>query len=309
MGRTADDAPKSGTPRKERSAPRGALPSLRAVGTMAPREQRGVGARDAVLHRSRVVVPALDGERDVQRLWRAYRRRSTDDSRNRLVEAYQSLLNDVVRRFMARLPRSVERGDLDTAANFGLISAIEGFDRERGVPFESYCELRVKGAMLDELRNQDWLPRPWRARLELRKRVCEKLRAELNCDPADEVVAAALDMPLDEYQQLFSTALPGAPTGSMPTEEQGEDGLPGLDIVADPNADSASDRLTQDEILKLVAQRLSVQEYRLVYLKYWEELSMREIGELLHLSESRVCKIHMRLLERLKDRFRVNVEE
>jgi RNA polymerase sigma factor for flagellar operon FliA len=251
----------------------------------------------------------LDAGRELERLWRAHRRRDTDDTRNRLVEAYQSLVNEVVRRFMARLPRSVERGDLDTAANFGLISAIEGFDRERGVPFESYCELRVKGAMLDELRNQDWLPRPWRARLELHKRVCERLRGERGCEPADEAVAAAMEMPLCEYQQVFGAALPGAPTGSMPAEEGGEDGAPGLEIVPDPNADSAADRLTQDEILKLVAQRLSVQEYRVVYLKYWEELSMREIGELLHLSESRVCKIHAKLLERLKDRFRVHVDE
>jgi RNA polymerase sigma factor for flagellar operon FliA len=279
------------------------------------RSRRDAGERSAVLSRPRVAVREREGGRErkggreLDKLWRLHRRSDTDETRNHLVEAYQSLLNEVVRRFMARLPRSVERGDLDTAANFGLISAIEGFDRERGVPFESYCELRVKGAMLDELRNQDWLPRPWRARLELHKRVCERLRSEKGCEPADELVAVAMEMPLDEYQQVFGAALPGAPTGSMPSEESGEDGVPGLDIVPDPNADSAAKRLTQDEILKLVAQRLSVQEYRVVYLKYWEELSMREIGQLLHLSESRVCKIHAKLLERLKDRFRVHVDE
>ncbi len=287
MGRTANDAPK----------------------TVTRRSRRDAGERSAVLSRPRALVREREGGPELDKLWRVHRRRATDETRNRLVEAYQSLLNEVVRRFMARLPRSVERGDLDTAANFGLISAIEGFDRGRGVPFESYCELRVKGAMLDELRNQDWLPRPWRARLELHKRVCERLRADKGCEPADDVVAVAMEMPLDEYQQVFGAALPGAPTGSMPVEEGGEDGLPGLDIVPDPNADSAAKRLTQDEILKLVAQRLSVQEYRVVYLKYWEELSMREIGELLHLSESRVCKIHAKLLERLKDRFRVHVDE
>ena len=87
----------------------------------------------------------------VDALWASYRRRPGDASRNRLVEAYQPLVKEVVRRFAGRLPRIVDRGDLETAANVGLIGAIEGFDPARGVRFEAYCELRVKGALLDEL--------------------------------------------------------------------------------------------------------------------------------------------------------------
>jgi RNA polymerase sigma factor for flagellar operon FliA len=225
------------------------------------------------------------------------------------VEAYQALVREVVRRFAYRLPRSVERGDLDTAANFGLISAIEAFDPTRGVRFESYCELRVKGSLLDELRNQDWLPRPWRTRIELHKRVSERLRSERNREPTDEEVAGEMQMPLEDFRQVFGVGLPGAPTGSMPTGESGEDSAPGLDVVEDTHADVPGEKLTREEILRLVTQRLSVQEYRIVYLKYWEELSMREIGEIMHLSESRVCKVHARLLERLKDRFRVHTGE
>jgi RNA polymerase sigma factor for flagellar operon FliA len=240
------------------------------------------------------------------RLWASYRRRPSDAVRNRLVEAYQALVRDVVRRFAYRLPRSVERGDLDTAANFGLISAIEGFDPSRGVRFESYCELRVKGSLLDELRNQDWLPRPWRTRIELHKRITERLRSEQKREPTDEEVAGEMDMPLDEFRQVFGVGLPGAPSGSMPSEVAGEDSAPGLDVLEDTHGDAPGEKLTREEILRLVTQRLSVQEYRIVYLKYWEELSMREIGELMDLSESRVCKVHARLLDRLKDRFRVH---
>ena len=244
-----------------------------------------------------------------ERLWAAYRRHPSDAVRNRLVEAYQALVREVVRRFAYRLPRSVERGDLDTAANFGLISAIEGFDPSRGVRFESYCELRVKGSLLDELRNQDWLPRPWRTRIELHKRISERLRSERNREPTDEEVASAMEMPLVEYRQVFGVGMPGAPTGSMPNEEAGEDSTPGLDVLEDTHGDAPGEKLTREEILRLVTQRLSVQEYRIVYLKYWEELSMREIGELMNLSESRVCKVHARLLDRLKDRFRVNARD
>jgi RNA polymerase sigma factor (sigma-70 family) len=153
----------------------------------------------------------------VDRLWSSYRRSPTDTSRNRLVEAYQGLVREVVRRFAYRLPRSVERGDLDTAANFGLISAIEGFDPSRGVRFESYCELRVKGALLDELRNQDWLPRPWRTRIEpAQARHRERLRAEQNREPSDEDVAAGMDLPLAEYCQLFGVGLPAPPSARCP---------------------------------------------------------------------------------------------
>jgi RNA polymerase sigma factor for flagellar operon FliA len=244
----------------------------------------------------------------LERSWGAYRRHSSDAARNRLVEAYQPLLSEIVRRFATRLPRSVDRGDLDTAANFGLMSAIEAFDPERGVRFESYCELRVKGALLDELRNQDWLSRPWRARFEQHKRVCERLRKENDRDPTDDDVARAMGMTLGLYRQVFGVGLPGAPLSAVSRREHAEADLSGLEVVPDTHSDAPGEKLSRDEILRLVAQKLTVQEYRIVYLKYWEELSMREIGQLMRLSESRVCKIHMRLLERLKDRFHAEGE-
>ena len=242
-------------------------------------------------------------------LWASYRKCRSHATRNTLVEAYQSLVKDVVRRFAMRLPRSVDRGDLETAANVGLISAVEGFDPTRGVRFESYCELRAKGALLDELRTQDWLPRPWRHRIEQQKKTLEQLRGELGRKPLDDEVAESMAIPLDEYQSLFGTGMPTAPTGSMPTGEGDDDRAPALDIVPDPHSEAPGEKLTREELLQLVAQKLTEQEYRIVYLKYWEDLSMKEIGELAGLSESRVCKIHARLIERLRDRFRVDVAE
>ena len=244
-------------------------------------------------------------ERQLEVLWRRYRRRSNDETRNELVALYQLLVARIVRRFAARLPRTVDPGDLLTAANVGLMSAIESFDPERGVRFESYCELRIKGALLDELRTQDWLPRPWRNRIERHKRVLERLRSELGREPTDEEVARGMGMAAGEYRQLFGQGIPGAPSGSMPVSDDGADEAHSLDVVPDTHGDAPGDKLSRDELLHLVAQRLSPQEYRIVYLKYWEELPMREIGQLEGLSESRVCKIHARLLERLKDRFRV----
>jgi RNA polymerase sigma factor for flagellar operon FliA len=240
-------------------------------------------------------------------LWRAYWRQPSDERRNRLVEAYQPLVGEIVNRFVLRLPRSVDRGDLETSANVGLMAAVSSYDPTRKVRFEAYADLRVRGAVLDELRVQDWLPRPWRTRLDAQKRTLETLRGELGREPADVEVAAAMGLPVEEYELLFGTVLPGAPAGSMPASDSDEEFCSRLEGVEDTRSDQPGEGLTRSELLRLLAQRMSEQEYRIVYLKYWEDLSMREIGELTRLSESRVCKIHAKLLERLKDRFHAQV--
>ena len=263
--------------------------------------------REQAGERRRVRARAAQKAGVLRRLWREWRKSRTPQPRNELALAYQDLVQSVVRRFAMRLPRSVDRGDLGTAANFGLMAAIESFDPSLGVRFESYGELRIRGALLDELRSEDWLPRPWRTRLERHKRVVEGLRAAKGAEPSESEVAVALNLGLDEYRQLFAVALPGAPSGAQ-TMANGESSgdVEMLDVVMDPRHDAPEERLSREELLRLVAQRLSEQEYRIVYLKYWEELSMREIGELERLSESRVCKIHTKLLERLQDRLRVH---
>ena len=242
-------------------------------------------------------------------LWRSFWRCPCDEHRNLLVEAHQQLVRDVVRRFAFRLPKLVDRGDLEIAANMGLMGAVVSFDPGRGVRFSSYGERRIKGALLDELRTQDWLPRPWRHKIELQKRTVARLRAERGREAHDEEVASALEMPLEEYQQIFGTGFPPPPTGSMPGEERAEELPQTVEVVEDPRGAAPGERPTREELLRLVAQKLTDVEYRIVYLKYWEELSMREIGQLTGLSESRVCKIHLRLLERLRDRLRVNAAD
>ncbi len=253
----------------------------------------------AKVRRPRVVDP-------VTVLWREFARSRGAVERNALVETYQGLVADYVRRFSSRLPRSVDPGDLTTAANVGLIAAIEAFDRRRGVPFESYCELRLRGALLDELRSQDWLPRPWRARLERHKRVVEHLRAELGREPFETEIAAELDMHPAEYATSFVRGLVGAPSATPSVAEDDEPS--GVEIVPDTASEAPGERLTREDLLALVAEKLTPQEARIVYLKYWEDLSLREIGDLEGLSESRVCKIHMKLLERLQERLRASAD-
>ncbi len=290
--------------RPTRNDPRAALPAH--VARIPAAKPMLVKSPSEPANDRRLRARESQGERVLRRLWRAWRKAKTPSTRNELALAYQDLVRTVVRRSSMRLPRSVDRGDLETAGNFGLMAAIEGFNPSLGVRFESYAELRIRGAMLDELRSEDWLPRPWRARLERHKRVVESLRASKGAEPSESEIAGALDLGLSEYRQLFAVSLPGAPNGThtLATGEASGD-AERLEVVVDPRHDAPEERLSREELLRLVAQRLSEQEYRIVYLKYWEELSMREIGELEGLSESRVCKVHTKLLERLHDRLRV----
>lgn len=256
--------------------------------------------------RAALAAQVLLQDESLRPLWVAFLANPCDDHRNELVEGYQKLVGRIVGRFLMRLPRTVDRGDLMTAANVGLIRSIESYDPTRGVRFESYCERRVRGSVLDELRAQDWLPRPWRQRIEAHKRARAELRSIHGRKPSDSEVARELGISLGEYERVYGNGLPGAPAGSMPNSGNDDEGLGGIEVVADLTLVDPHDRLRDEELMQLVAQRLTELEYRLVYLKYWEDLPMREIGQLLGLSESRVCKIHAKLLDRLKDRFRVN---
>ncbi len=270
----------------------------------AQKEEEGEGEKGVS---SAAELQKQERIRQTDLLWRMFWRRPSDEARNSLVEAYQWLVVACVRRFAVRLPRTVDRGDLLTAGSVGLMGAISSFDPTRRVRFEVYADTRIRGALLDELRKEDWLPRPRRRRLEQQKRMVGSLRASLGRDPYDDEIAEGLGLTLEIYEQTFGTGLPGAPAGSANSNEPA--GEAALEIVPDTRHDGPDERLTRDELLRLVAQRLSQTEYRIVYLKYWEELPMREIGELTNLSESRVSKIHAKLIERLQDRFRVHLED
>lgn len=239
----------------------------------------------------------------VRALWRAYfASDGAADQRNELVCAYGGLVRQIAGRFVARLPRSVDRDDLLNAGQLGLISAIGSFEPERGIRFEAYAEVRVRGALLDELRTQDWLPRPFRRRFERRKRVIEKLRRELGQEPHDDEVAEALGIDPAEYQVLFGVDLPGAGSTGVSRPETQEP-LKQLEAVEDREEPSADERLGDEELLALISESLTEQEFRVLYLRYWQDKPLRVIGEHLSLSESRVSKIHARTLERLGERF------
>ncbi len=145
-------------------------------------------------HTAALIAQVVLADESQRPHWVAYFRAPSDETRNAVVESYQPMVGRIVGRFLRRLPRMIDRGDLMTAANVGLIRSIEGYDPTRGVRFESYCERRTRGALLDELRAQDWLPRPWRQRVEAHKRARAALRGTLGRKPTDAESEAILPM-------------------------------------------------------------------------------------------------------------------
>src|SRR5580658_2047267 len=141
---------------------------------------------------------------DVQQLWRDYRADPTTEMRNQLVELYLPLVRYNAERIWARLPEGVDLDDLISAGVFGLMDAIEAFDLERGVKFETYCVPRIRGAMLDELRTMDWVPRLVRSKASRLEDARKTLEAEHGRPPRPEELAEKLSVSLDEYEKMHA---------------------------------------------------------------------------------------------------------
>jgi RNA polymerase sigma factor for flagellar operon FliA len=209
----------------------------------------------------------------------------------------------VARKVKARLPRTVEFGDLEGAGGVGLIQAIQSFDPGRGVPFEAFCEYRVRGAILDELRRHDWVPRPVRNRLNKLKVVVEELRSTLEREPNEIEIAAELGLELHDYHRLYGG---GRDTpvlaGGKPANDQG-DSEGTLDFYEDPRDYSPDDGAHSRELLELISQTLDAEEREILFMRFFLDYSLREIGDIRDISQSRVSKILGRIMERLKVRF------
>jgi RNA polymerase sigma factor for flagellar operon FliA len=241
---------------------------------------------------------------ELQRLWREFKRTGDAALRNRLVEHYLYLVKVIGNRVAARLPRSIDVQDLRSAGVFGLMRAVENFDLDRGTPFESYCSTRVRGAILDALRAQDWVPRLVRARAARYQRCVETLRRRLEREPTSHEAAVALDLPIEEVERMrreaqFTTVF------NLAGHDEDDDETPGLrrlDALMDRESGEPFERMVAHDLARALVRHLSRVEQTVVALYYHEGLTMREIGDVLGVSESRVCQIHTRTLQRLKTR-------
>jgi RNA polymerase sigma factor for flagellar operon FliA len=241
-------------------------------------------------------------ETDVQHLWQAYHADRSVEARNRLVERYLPLVKYNAERIWSRLPDGVELDDLISAGIFGLMDAIEAFDITRGVKFETYCVPRIRGAMLDELRTMDWVPRLVRSKASRLEEARKTLEAQLGRPPRPEELASRIGISLEELQSLVgeATAVSLVSLNKKWYETDSYKDVREIDILEDKKAEDPTHRLQNRDLMRLVTRGLNRNERLIIILSYYEDMTMKEIGATLDLSESRVSQMHSSIVARLQ---------
>jgi RNA polymerase sigma factor for flagellar operon FliA len=236
------------------------------------------------------------------KLWQAYKKAPDETLRNRLIERYLHIVNFSAERMHARLPGEVDVDDLKQAGLFGLMDSIDAFDLERGVKFETFCTARVRGAIFDELRSMDWVPRLVRARTSKVDRARKALEAELGRRATDDELCRQLGVDQNEFKKIIKDSSPVS-TVSLDRkwfETDSSKDVREIDVIKDTKQESPVLQLQRGDLKHLITRGLSRAERLIVVLYYYEGMTMKEIGTTLDLSESRVSQMHSSILARLK---------
>ena len=255
-----------------------------------------------------------DGKSE-EELWKVFRRTKEQKLRDFFVRQYAPLVKYVAGKLGSWLPPHVEEGDLISYGLLGLIGAIERFEPDREIKFETYAISRIRGAMIDELRSLDWVPRSVRNRAREIERAMAELENRHKRTPSDEEVASELGITVGEFEESLSQI---ARSSVVALDELWSGGGSSgestalIDTIEDPHAADPSRALLQGEMRQALAQaitRLPDRERLVVTLYYYEELTLREIGEVIGVTESRVSQLHTKAVLRLKARLSGGVRE
>ena len=247
----------------------------------------------------------MAGDEETLSLWREYRLTSERALRDQLILRYSPLVKYVAGRLGSGLPSHVDDGDLVSFGLLGLIGAIDRFDPDRDIKFETYAIARIRGAIIDELRTLDWVPRSVRARARQIERAIAELESKLGRAPSDEEIAAKVGITVEELDDsLYDISRSSIAALDELWSISGEgDQVSLLDTIEDPGSVKPAEAFDQAEIRETLADaisRLPEREKIVVTLYYYEELTLREIGEVLGVTESRVSQLHTKAVLRMK---------
>lgn len=248
----------------------------------------------------------IDAQQRVAQLWKTYKKTGLKETRNQLIENYLPLVRNHAERLKAKLPSVVQVDDLSTAGVLGLMDAIEQFDPGRKVKFETFSAIRIRGAMMDELRGLDWVPRLVRQRAKMLTEASSHLRSHLGRQPSEEEVAAVLNVPIEEYRRIAADSRPAnvfSIYGKRATNNNTSHEMDDPEDVAnlcDPRSSNPLLQAQQKTLQEVLVKGFTRSERLIVMLYYYEQLTMKEIGATLDLSESRVSQMHTSIVNRLK---------
>lgn len=238
-------------------------------------------------------------------LWQEYTTHRNLKTREKLLVQYLPLVKYVAGKMMFSLPTCVDYNDLLSAGVMGLIGALERFKPEQGVKFETFVLPRIKGAILDELRTLDWAPRSLRSKARLVEKVNEELEKDLGRAASSQEIADKLDMDIEEYGEvLFELSKASLLSLDGSRVEENEQLTSMYDLLENPKSDNPLGSIEHTEMKGLLIsaiEDLNEQEKIVMALYYYEELTLKEIGQVLNITESRVSQIHSKALESLKN--------
>ncbi len=258
----------------------------------------------------RAAEAARQPETDLERLWGSYKQSGSQAARDQLIVHYSPLVKYVASRVATGLPASVEQADLVSYGIFGLIDALEKFDPSREIKFETYAIPRIRGAIIDELRALDWVPRSVRFKAREVEKAYSELEARHKRAPSDAEVAAHLGVGLSELHDIvtqISFVTVAALEEVVSTGADRGESLSLLDTLADVGAIDPTSGLEGGEtraILSIAINSLTDREKMVITLYYFEGMTLAEIGDVLGVTESRVCQIHTKAVAQLRTNLR-----
>jgi RNA polymerase sigma factor FliA len=259
-------------------------------------EAAGTGRQPTTPVAGRVGQGKVSADPDVVALWERYKSDADPAARERLILQYSPLVKYVAGRVSVGLPATIEHADLVSYGMFGLIDAIEKFDLDKGVKFETYAIARIKGAIIDELRSIDWIPRSVRAKARDVEKALAALELRLRRTPTEQELADELGVQVKDLRQMLtqvSLVSVVALDESFSGEDNERQAL--VDTLQDPKAPDPESSYEDVEMRQLLAQsinRMSEREKTVLVLYYFEGMTLAQIGQVLGVTESRVCQMH-----------------
>lgn len=245
-------------------------------------------------------------QQDIKGLWKSYALTRNPEIKEKLLINYLPIVKYVASRMLMTLPSSVEYDDLVSSGLLGLIGSLDRFDPEQGVKFETFVLPRIKGAILDELRTLDWAPRSLRSKARAMDRAIVDLERELGRNASDIEIADRLEISHYEFSSLqreITSASLLSLDGSL--REDTENGTCMYDVVENPLAENPLETIEGEELKGLMVEvinEMPEQERLVIALYYYEELTLREIGNVMDITESRVSQIHTKAIGGLRSK-------